>query len=107
MKIEFNLTTHVYGFKGQVTVYGKFSSKKKAVEALDTYMYYFNDFASIGALGNTGKLIVPLYPENTLIVLTDRHANPKKPFNYWVKEDGEWVEKNYDTSKQSNTEVKD
>ena len=63
MKIDFNMTLQIYGFHGQVHVYGTFSSKRKAVEALDTSMYHFNDFANIGSLGNTGKLIVPLYPE--------------------------------------------
>lgn len=100
MKIDFNITLHIYGFKGQVHAYGRFSSKKKAVEALDTSMYHFNDFASIGALGNTGKLLIPLYPENTLIVIIGRYLNIDKPFNYWVKEEGEWVEKTYDSSKQ-------
>ena len=96
MKIDFNITTSVSGLKGQVKVYGRFSSKKKAVEALNTSMHFFNGYASIGALGNTGNLLIPLYPENTLIATKINHFNLSKPFTYWVLETGgSWEEKHH------------
>lgn len=95
MKIIFNINTSVNGLRGQNRIYGKFDSKKAAIKALRCSLYHFNEYAHIGALGTIGKILVELYPSNTLIAVNDSHyIDPEKPFSYWVQETlGKWVRK--------------
>ena len=95
--ISFNITTHVSGLRGQLHVYGRFDTQKKAIEALDLSYSFFKRYASIGALGHVGKVLVAKHGMNVLIATdtkfgySDRAGRIIRPIPYWVQiKHGEW-----------------
>ena len=105
MKCDFNMLAFLRGLRGQVHVYGRFDSKKKAVETLEMSLHHFNKYASIGSLGVVGEALVDLYPVNTLLathhdirpaMLIDDKIIIVKIFEYWVHKGGKkWESRTY------------
>ena len=98
---EFNIACFISGLSGQVSLCGRFKTRKAIIEALDCSAHFFNGYASM-TLGIVGKALVEKHGDNILIAtplnlaVTDPDLYKKergivKPFTYWIQESrGVW-----------------
>ena len=104
---ELNITVFMIGLKGQVSVHGRFKTKKAIVEALDCSAHFFNGYASM-TLGTVGRVLVEKHGDNILIATPnnlavldhDLYKRDRKivtSFTYWVQiAPGEWETHRYE-----------